>query len=400
MLAGGGRRELWAMYDVAIIGGGLHGGFTAWHLKQREPDLKVCIIEKDQTYEHAASARSNAGIRVLFSQEESLRLSQYGHKIYGNFEELMGLEDQPAHLSFSKQGYLFIANTAEQAADMTQNYKIQSAMGAEADLIDATELKNRFPSLNVSDITLACHSPKDGWINPGQALSGLAKKNRALGVVYIKAQVSGLTKSQNRITEAVTETGEKIKSRWFVNAAGAWAPEITAMLGFDIPVRPLPRITFYFECRENLEPMGLTIDGRGCSFKPEGGGYVTGHTVFERAGAFDWTVHEDRFQSENWPLVAHRVPAFEAIQLKNAWACHYALSTWDGNALIGAWPGQPDNFLMTTGFSGHGLQHAPGAGRAISELILDGCFTTLDLTRFAASRVAEGRKEPERGVKA
>ncbi|MEQ9126199.1 MAG: FAD-dependent oxidoreductase, partial [Alphaproteobacteria bacterium] len=69
-------------------------------------------------------------------------------------------------------------------------------------------------------------------------------------------------------------------------------------------------------------------------------------------------------------------------------------------ALIGPWPGQPANFLLTTGFSGHGLQQAPAAGRAVSELILDGRFTTLDLSRFAAARVVEGRKEPERGVKA
>ena len=92
--------------------------------------------------------------------------------------------------------------------------------------------------------------------------------------------------------------------------------------------------------------------------------------------------------------------AFETIKLKNAWACHYAYNSFDGNMLIGDWPGQPENFLMATGFSGHGLQHAPAAGRAMAELILDGRFVSIDLNRFHARRVAEGRREPEQGTKA
>ncbi len=388
------------MYDAVIVGGGLHGGFTAWHLLRREPGLKIAIVERDPTYEHAASARSNAGVRVLFSQEESLRMSQYGHEVYGGFADLMAIDGVPQPLSFWRQGYLFIANTPAQAEEMAENYALQSAMGAEADLIDAAELQRRFPSLNTSDVTLACHSPKDGWLDPYGALTGLKARNRSLGVDYIEGTVSGFDLAAGRVAAVRLQDGRRLKADWVVNATGAWAGEVTRLLGFDIPVVPLPRVTFYFECREQLEPFGLTIDGLGCSFKPEGRGFVTGHTNFARAGAFDWTVPEERFQAENWPLASHRVPAFQAVKLQNAWACHYALSQWDGNALIGPWPGQPQNFLLTTGFSGHGLQHAPAAGRALSELILDGAFQTLDLTRFAASRVAEGRKEPERGVKA
>jgi FAD-dependent oxidoreductase domain-containing protein 1 len=388
------------MYDVVMIGGGLHGGFAAWHLLKREPGLRIAIVEKDPTYEFAASARSNAGIRVLFSQEENLRMSQYGHEVYGNFGELMAVDGTPQPLSFWRHGYLFIANTAAQADDMAANYEVQTALGAEADLIDAAELKRRRPSMNTDDVTLACHSPKDGWIDPYGALMGLKRKNQALGVTYLKAAATGFTVTGGAVRTVTLDTGETLAADWFLNTTGAWAREITGMLGFDIPVAPLPRITFYFECREQLEQHSLTIDGKGCSFKPEGKGYVTGHTVFSRAGAFDWTVHEDRFEAENWPLVSHRIPAFETVKLVNSWACHYALSEWDGNALLGAWPGQPENFLMATGFSGHGLQQAPASGRALSELILDGGFQALDLNRFAASRVLEGRKEPERGVKA
>ena len=101
-----------------------------------------------------------------------------------------------------------------------------------------------------------------------------------------------------------------------------------------------------------------------------------------------------------WPRLAHRSWAFEALKLRNVWPCHYALNTFDGNMLIGAWPGRPENFLMATGFSGHGLQHAPASGRAMAELILAGRFEALDLDRFHCRRVVERRPEPEAGVKA
>jgi len=84
----------------------------------------------------------------------------------------------------------------------------------------------------------------------------------------------------------------------------------------------------------------------------------------------------------------------------SSYCCHYADNHFDGNLLLGAWPGAPDNFLIATGASGHGLQHAPAAGRALSELILDRKFTTLDLGRFGCRRVVDNKPDPERGFTA
>ena len=106
------------------------------------------------------------------------------------------------------------------------------------------------------------------------------------------------------------------------------------------------------------------------------------------------------FESWNWPRLAHRVPAFEAIKVRNSYCCHYAHNHFDGNLLLGAWPGAAENFLVATGASGHGLQHAPAAGRGLSELILDGRYRTIDLRRFGCKRVVANRPDPERGFKA
>ena len=106
------------MHDVIIIGGGLHGCSTAYHLLRREPTLRVTVIEKDLSYEHAASARSNAGVRILFSQEENIAMSRYGHEVYGDYENLMAVNGEPGQLDFHRHGYLFIANTEAEAEMM------------------------------------------------------------------------------------------------------------------------------------------------------------------------------------------------------------------------------------------------------------------------------------------
>ncbi|MCY4230562.1 MAG: FAD-dependent oxidoreductase [Alphaproteobacteria bacterium] len=387
-------------YDVIVIGGGLHGCSTAYHLIRREPGLRIAVVERDPSYEHAASIRSTAGLRIMFSQEENVRMSQYGHAFYRGFEKAMAVDGEPASAFFRRQGYLFLASSSEATAVMRENHTLQTGLGCHVDLLDAAGLAARFPSLRTEDVLCATHSPDDGWIDSHAALMSMRRKMRTLGVSYVTDAVAGLEVSSGLVRGAVLESGERLEADLVVNNAGAWAHEIAAMIGLDIPVRPMPRTTWYFECRAEIEPMPLTIDEQTIGFRPEGAGFIAGTSDYERAGSFDWEPDLDAFDSTAWPHLAHRLPAFEAVRLRNAWACHYAYNMFDGNMIIGAWPGAPENFLIATGFSGHGLQHAPAAGRALSELILDGGFTTIDLDRFHCRRVPENRREPERGVTA
>ena len=390
-------------YDVIIVGGGLHGSSTAYHLAVREPGLRIAVVERDPAYEHAASIRSTAGVRVMFSQEENIRMSQYGHEFYQGYERTMTVDGEEATVSFRRQGYLHIATSPDMAESLRANHALQRSLGCHVDLLDAAGTAARFPSLRMDDVICATHSPDDGWIDSHGALMALRRKARALGVNYIAGSVAGLNVSSGLVRSVALEGGEALEGDRVVNNAGAWAHEVSAMAGLDIPVRPMPRTTWFFECRAEIEPLPLTTDatdGRSIGFRPEGAGFIAGISDYARTGDFDWEPDLEGFESQAWPRLAHRVPAFEAIRLRNAWACHYAYNIFDGNMIIGAWPGAPANFLIATGFSGHGLQHAPAAGRALSELILDGGFTTIDLDRFHCRRVPENRREPERGVTA
>lgn len=387
-------------YDVVIIGGALFGGSTAYHLLRREPGMRICVLERDPTYERAPSAVSVAGIRLLFSQPENLLMSRYGHEFYSAFGELMEVDGDRTPLNFWKQGYLFIANTPAQAADMKLNHDYQTSMGCDAELFDGPALARRFPSLATHDVVSAVLSPRDGWIDPYGALMGLRRKARAMGAEYRHAEAVGLERDGRRVTAVHLGDGTSLSADYVINTAGIWAPAVCEMIGMKVPVVPLPRTQFYFETPAKPEPLPLVRDQLGVGFRPEGAGFISGITNYDAAGNFVWDVNYDYFENAVWPALANRMPGFEQVKLKNAWCGHYAQSTFDGNMIIGPWIGEVDNFLIATGCSGHGLQHAPAIGRALAELIIDGRFEAIDLNRLTYQRILDNEPYPERGVKA
>lgn len=387
-------------YDVIIIGGALAGGSTAYHLLMRDPALRVCVIEKDPSYEAAPSALSMAGIRHLFSQVENLQMSHFGSEFYSNFGELMKVGDEKIDLHFWKQGYLFIANTPEQAADMEENYRFQTDNGVDAVLFDAREVVERFPDMSNEGVSRAVFSPCDGWIDPYGALMGFRRKAISMGATYIHAEVVDIGADDKLVRSVRLSDGREFTADHFVNTAGLFAARVAKMVGMDLPVQPLPRTQYYFECHETFDPLPLTRDQGGCGFRPEGVGFLSGLTDFSRVGNFVDTPNWEAFEDTIWPMLAARVPKFEAVRLKHAWAAHYAQNVFDGNAIIGNWVNGLTNFFVIAGCSGHGLQHTPAAGRAISELILAGRLETLDLSRLSYQRVIDNNPYAEKGMKA
>ena len=388
------------MADIIIIGGSIMGSSIAYHLAMTGRAGDICVIEPDPSYEWAAAPRSSGGVRLMHGLPENIEMSRYGRDVSKDFALLMDVDGQPGGFDFLEHGYLYLVAGAEQVAIAEENWRTQTGLGVPNEFLDRAGVAARFASSNVADIDAAIHAPHDGFIDPQAAVLGFRRKAIDLGVDYIQDKVVDIEVSGGLARKAVLASGDRVAGKIMVNVAGAWGPEICAMVGMTVPVEPLSRNTFYFEIRGEIETMPLTKDPSGVAFRQEGAGFTAGQTDVNVPFGFDWSVHHDLFGKVFWPALAHRVPAFEALQVKRGWSGHYAYNRMDGNTIIGKWIGGLDNFYIATGFSGAGLQKGPAIGRAMSELLLDGGYQTIDLTRMSYQRVIDGEPLIETGFSA
>ena len=170
------------------------------------------------------------------------------------------------------------------------------------------------------------------------------------------------------------------------------------MLGFSVPIEPLRRFEHYFECMADIEPLPYLKDTARLAFRPEGKGYSGGVPTLEEPRGYNFDVDYDYFDRVVWPALAHRFPKFEATKCKATCRGLYDQNDFDGNVIIGPGADGLINFHMLAGFSGHGLMHAPGCGRAMAELLLTGRYRTIDLSRLGWRRLVDGAPLPETGI--
>jgi FAD-dependent oxidoreductase domain-containing protein 1 len=227
---------------------------------------------------------------------------------------------------------------------------------------------------------------------------GYKANARAKGAVYIEDEVIELANARGRIGGVRTRSGTTYASPIVINCAGAWCTELARSAGADLPVVPVKRQCFCLDPAVKPDgPLPLTVLPSGLYFRTETGGrLLLGKSLPEDPVGFDFTWDQNRFMEMLWPELAEFVPAFERLKLVRGWSGLYAVNTLDGNAILGEWP-ECKGFYLANGFSGHGLQQGPAAGRYISELIL-GETPTLDLSIFHPQRVLEHRPLAEGGI--
>ena len=160
----------------------------------------------------------------------------------------------------------------------------------------------------------------------------------------------------------------------------------------------MSRESYFFRCEKELEPLPFIKTETDLAFRPEGDGYTGGVPDWSVKAGWNWELSNDYFQNTVWPALANRVPALEVIKLERSWRGHYARNSLDFNAILGRWVGEPENLFLATGFSGHGIMHAPATGLAMSELILTDKFQTIDLARFGLARIVEEKPYRESGI--
>lgn len=387
---------------VVVIGGGAVGAAVALFLKRLGGTaVAVQVVEPDPALTWSSSALSAGSIRQQFSNPVNVQMSAFGHQVVSQAAQWLAVDGAPVEVGFVPGAYLFCASAAG-AAVLQRNHAVQRQAGADVALLSPAELASSFPWLNSADLALASlGGTGEGWLD-GQAFArALAAKARSLGAVWRRDRVLGLQRRGARLAAARLAGGDTLEADAFVNAAGPWAAAVAALAGLAVPVHARRRTVFVMRCPTPLPPTPLVVDPSGVWFRSEGAGFIGGWSPGAGdADPDDLPLDEPdlaQFDERVWPALAHRVPAFEALRVQRAWAGYYEVHPLDHNALIGPHPACA-NFWLCNGFSGHGLQHAPAAGRGLAERLLTGAWQTLDLSAFSPQRLLDGRPFVEQAV--
>jgi FAD-dependent oxidoreductase domain-containing protein 1 len=392
--------------DVAIVGAGVAGASVAYWLTRLQPGLSVALVERDTGFAQASSQRSASSIRQQFSSPVNIRMSQFGLAFLREAPALLEVDGDAPAIGLTEPGYLYLADAAGAGALRAQN-AVQRAHGADIELLDPAALATRFAWLEVSDLALGTLGAGcEGWFDGPALHAALLRQARSQGARVLRGEVAGLELAPagdaRRVTALRLADGTRLACGWAVNAAGAWARPLAAGAGIALPVHARRRTVFVFSCPAPLPGCPLVIDPTGYWFRPEGRSpeprtFIGGTTPDPDEDDLPLEPNLAEFDEALWAAFAHRVPAFEALRIERAWAGYYEMNLFDHNALLGADPRVP-NLMFATGFSGHGMQQAPAAGRGVAECILYGGWRTLDLSDLSVARLAEGRRVLEANV--
>jgi len=374
--------------DIVIIGGSIIGSAVAYFLLREGKGGRVLLVEPDPSYEFAAAPRASGNIRQLWGLPENILMSKFSRDFYIRFPDDMAVDGDRPTVGWNQRGYLWLA-PPEGIPLLERNYHAQQEHGIESYILEPHRVGERWPSLTLDGIGAAAWAPTDGWLDGYLVVQGFRKKARSLGATYIKDRVTGITIRQNVASGVSLESGGTIEADIVIDAAGAWGPAIAETIGMKLPVIPLRRMKFYFETPNKIEPLPMVRDFPRLTMRPEGHGYFAGVSSLADKPGFNFNVDHEFFEEAVWPALAARFTAFETLKCRNSWAGHYEQNTLDTCLILGNWPGHFENFYVITGFSGNGLMHGPAAARALSELVLHGNFTTLDLARMGYQRVLD-----------
>ncbi|KAG5889634.1 hypothetical protein JTB14_028914 [Gonioctena quinquepunctata] len=405
--------------DIVIVGGGAIGSSIAYWLKEKSnyDGIRVVVLEKDPTYQRCSTALSVGGLRQQFSLSENIQMSLYGAEFLRTLKKRFGPE---VDVNFHPNGYLLLASE-QGASQLIDNSKLQRELGAVNTLLSKEKLKERFPYLDVSDVELGCLGlEKEGWFDPWSLLTVLRDGAKKLGAEYIQGEavdflfqerenivVEGVEEGTYESTNAIVvklpneDQFRTIEFSICIIAAGCESGEVAqlakvgvgpGMLSIPLPIEKRKRYVYTYNCLENAPSINtpMVIDHSGLYFRRDGlgGTFISGLSPDpeDEPPTNNLDVDYKYFDEKMWPLLAKRVPAFEAIKVTGAWSGFYDYNTYDENGIIGPHP-YYNNLYIASGFSGHGIQQSPAVGRAISELILDGGFQTIDLTRLGFDRL-------------
>jgi sarcosine oxidase subunit beta len=379
--------------DVVIVGGGCMGASTAFHLAKLGI-RNVVLIEREPLLGSGSTGRNAGGVRHQFSHEANVRLSIESIHLFERFQEDVGYE-----VDFHQDGYLFLLSSEQSVSGFRRNMEMQRRMGIEVDWLEPPDAAHLAPGLSVDGVVGATYCARDGIVDPNGVTMGFVRGAAQNGVEVVReTEVTGIPIRAGQI-EGVRTTKGDISTPVVVNAAGPYARQVGEMAGVNVPVDPFRRHIFIA-----VPPAGTTWNQpapgtRAAPLVPqshimvidfettfyfhrEGANMLFGMADPEDAPGFDTTVNWE-FLERVTPVAVRRLPALADAAVSHAWAGLYEI-TPDAMPIIGP-VSDVKGFFLINGFSGHGFQHSPAAGRILADLIA-GRDPGFDLSPFEFAR--------------
>lgn len=368
------------------------GCSVAWHLAKLGI-TNVVLLEREPQLATGSTGKNAGGFRHQFSNSANIQLSIESIQLMSRFEEIVGTP-----IDFHQHGYLFLLSKHASVETFKNNVALQRQHGVDVRWVSPEEARELSPGLDTTGVKGATYCAADGVTDPNGVTMGFAKGAQAMGVEIVReCEVTGARLNGHRLTEVRTSQGD-ISTPILINAAGPWAKSIGRLLGVDVPVEPERRHIFIasppgggsWDEPQNAgrvpQSKILVIDfDTSFYYHREGGGLLFGMGDPDERPGFDITVRWD-FLPKVIEVAMQRLPALTEAAVSHAWAGLYEM-TPDHNAIIGP-SSDVEGFYTIAGFSGHGFQHAPAAGRILADVVA-GRDPKFDLSSFELDRFAK-----------
>lgn len=355
------------VYDVAVIGGGLHGLSAAMYLSRA--GKRVIVLERHWPGRHASGA-SAAGVRSLNRDPGELDLSLEAMDIWHRMESLVGDD-----CGFRAHGQLCVGEDETSMATLEARVNALRAKGyTHVEMIDAAQLRQRVPALSRHCLGAAI-APADGAADPHRTLIAFRRSAQAAGATIREGCTVERIEAHNGAGGGWTiDAGEAgaVTVPFIVNAAGAWGSRIAAMVGDQIPLETKSSMMIASErLQPFLEPVVSSL-GRPLSFKQaEQGGLIIGGGL---QGVPDLDAETSSVRlgvlARGARAAAELFPAVRSVRIVRIWAGLEA-KTADMLPVVGPAVNAPGVF-HAFGYSGHGFELVPIVGAVMVDLIVHG----------------------------
>lgn len=380
-----------ATADAVIIGGGIIGVSTAYHLA-RMGTGQVVLLERKQLA-GGATGMSSGLVRMHYDNPIEATFAHKSFETFQHFDEIIG-----GDCGFVSTGFVRIAKPRN-VSRLKANVIMMQKLGIDTHLITNDEVKSIAPYMTTGDFDIAAYEPQSGYADPHLTTMGLAGAARRYGAQIMQGvEVRGIDIVGGRVQGVRTSRGA-IATPVVVNAAGPWGALVADMVGLELAITPALHQATILETPPDLPTPHLTFIDRinGVYGRPETGNLTLAGTSGGEHNKVIDPAALDRFGQAPMPHVQFqvlerlcaRIPVMETAPVRRG---HTGVEGYsqDGHALLGPAPGI-EGFYLATGMSGHGFKEGPAIGLTMAELILQGHADVVDIAPLRVTRFAEGK---------